>query len=695
MINAATAYKAAKAEIELVRAKGGGSLDLSGEAYNALIWLPDSITQLTALTTLDLSDTQINDLTPIAQLNALKGLRLGNTQVSDLTPIAQLNTLKTLRLDNTQVSDFTPIAQLNALTTLYLSNTQISDLTPIAQLNALKTLDIGNTQVSDLTPIAQLNALKTLDLDNTQVIDLTPIAQLNTLKTLRLENTQVSDLTPIAQLNTLKGLDLGNTQVSDLTPIAQLNALILLDLDNTQVSDLTPISQLNALTTLNLENTQVSDLTPIAQLNALERLRLGNTQVSDLTPITQLNTLKGLHLKNTQVSDLTPIAQLNALTTLNLENTQVSDLTPIAQLNTLKTLNLENTQVSDLRPLIALRLLAEGPTYGGLLFKNTVTTRLDPRIAEIAKIIEPKNRVLELFDYLEGWEPPTNDEAIEAVLRGPVLSESLVDIRKTGEKFEVTTLTDSPSRDKDQDHDDLAQVLSYAAKRMGRTETHNRIGEEIGQSLRDYSEFIESDTINPRILIYLAQTLRAVLSDEMLRASLDGFDKSVLLEFLANHDRLIFTYYANARTAQEFISDTDSDVLQAELFPNLRAARDMVSTADANGLFAPSVSTALEMMHRRAEGARRKIATSGDPEEVNRAVDELRHSAVLITAYLGRIKGRLQQWVNNQVKFAKENPGNATLQAAGLFDLAQKAIAAVTPVFNALWQLIGNLPLPF
>jgi hypothetical protein len=135
--------------------------------------------------------------------------------------------------------------------------------------------------------------------------------------------------------------------------------------------------------------------------------------------------------------------------------------------------------------------------------------------------------------------------------------------------------------------------------------------------------------------------------------------------------------------------------LQAELFPKLQAARDMVSRANADGLFAPSVSNALEMIYRRAEGARRKIATSGDPEEVNRAVADLRRSVVLITAYLGRIKGRLQQWVNKQVKFAKENPGNATLQAAGLFGLAQRAIAEVTSVFNELWQLIGNLRLPF
>jgi len=276
-----------------------------------------------------------------------------------------------------------------------------------------------------------------------------------------------------------------------------------------------------------------------------------------------------------------------------------------------------------------------------------------------------------------------------------VLADSLVDIRKTDSRFEAAALTDTPERSPDQDHHDLVQLLSYAAARLGRVETHNRIGQETGQSLRDYTNFIGQDPLNPRVLNYLAQGLRAILSDEMLLASLDGFDQSGLGEFLLNHDRLIGSYYPRARTAPEFVAETDPEVLQAELFPRLASARELVAQADADGLFAPSVSDALEMMHRRAEGARKKIVTSGDPEERDRAVDDLRRTAVLVTAYLGRIKGRLQQWVDKQAKFAKENPGTATLTVTGLLEVAERTIAAVTPVFNELWKLIGNLPLPF
>jgi Leucine-rich repeat (LRR) protein len=214
MSDAETAYKAAEVAIEHLRTSGGVVLFLTGEAYNALTWLPDSIAQLTALTTLHLNNTQVSDLTPIAQLTALTMLDLQKTQVSDLTPIAQLTALTILHLNRTLVSDLTPIAQLTALTFLDLNNTQVSDLTPVAQLTALTMLELTDTQVSDLTPIAQLTALALLDLTDTQVSDLRPLIALrklvedSKLDGLRFENTVATRLYPhIAEIAAIRGAE--------------------------------------------------------------------------------------------------------------------------------------------------------------------------------------------------------------------------------------------------------------------------------------------------------------------------------------------------------------------------------------------------------------------------------------------------------------------------------------------------------
>ena len=53
--------------------------------------------------------------------------------IAELTA-GEKNNLTTLDLRNTQVTDVTPLAALVNLTTLYLSHTQVTDVTPLAAL---------------------------------------------------------------------------------------------------------------------------------------------------------------------------------------------------------------------------------------------------------------------------------------------------------------------------------------------------------------------------------------------------------------------------------------------------------------------------------------------------------------------------------------------------------------------------------
>ena len=185
-------------------------------------------------------------------------LDLAETRISELRPLASLTPLKRLDLRSTQVSDLGPLANLKGLERLDLWYTQVSDLGPLANLKGLKWLDLGSTQVSDLGPLANLKRLESLDLWDTQVSDLGPLANLKGLKWLDLWHTQVSDLGPLANLTGLEWLDLGWTQVSDLRPLANLTGLKSLDLGDTLVSDLTPLANLTALESLNVHETRVS-----------------------------------------------------------------------------------------------------------------------------------------------------------------------------------------------------------------------------------------------------------------------------------------------------------------------------------------------------------------------------------------------------------------------------------------------------
>lgn len=123
------------------------------------------------VTELDLSLSELRDLTPLASLKGLTELDLGGTEVSDLGPLANLTALTMLFLHNSYASDLAPLANLKALTALGLNSTDVSNLGPLANLTALTDLDIGLTQVSNLGPLANHKALIRLDLYHTPVSD--------------------------------------------------------------------------------------------------------------------------------------------------------------------------------------------------------------------------------------------------------------------------------------------------------------------------------------------------------------------------------------------------------------------------------------------------------------------------------------------------------------------------------------------
>ena len=83
----------------------------------------------------------------------------------------QCSSLESLDLDNTQVSDVSPLAACTALERLYLNNTPVSDLSPLAACTALKSLYLVNTPVSDVSPLAACKSLEWLDLDKTPVAE--------------------------------------------------------------------------------------------------------------------------------------------------------------------------------------------------------------------------------------------------------------------------------------------------------------------------------------------------------------------------------------------------------------------------------------------------------------------------------------------------------------------------------------------
>ncbi len=182
---------------------------------------------------------------PIAWLNRLIGrdymgnvvsVDLSNSPVRDVTPLAKLTKLEELILDSTQVSDMTPLANLANLEYLNLRNTQVRDVSSLIKLKNLKTLHLAGTPVNNVEPLTALPNIKKLFLNRTQIKDVTSLAEFKGLEWLHLSKTQVSDISPLAKLERLKWLTLNGTPVRTLKSLASLPKLKRLDLVNTQFS---------------------------------------------------------------------------------------------------------------------------------------------------------------------------------------------------------------------------------------------------------------------------------------------------------------------------------------------------------------------------------------------------------------------------------------------------------------------------
>lgn len=136
MSEADKAYKAAQELIARTRI-GAPRLGFDKSEFRHLTNIPPEIQNFSQLNHLDLSKTQISDLSPISGMSQIKLLYLGETNVTDLTFISELIQLETLAIWRTKVSDLSPISTLTRINTLGMNGTAVTDLSPLLRLRRL------------------------------------------------------------------------------------------------------------------------------------------------------------------------------------------------------------------------------------------------------------------------------------------------------------------------------------------------------------------------------------------------------------------------------------------------------------------------------------------------------------------------------------------------------------------------------
>ena len=152
--------------ISQVVARGKGIRDLTGLEHCKRLML------------LDLTDNEVEDLSPIAGLNLLQSLALTNNRISDVSPLSELKRLQYLELSGNQVENIGPLENLTAMNSLYLAENKIADISAVSGMTRLWSLYLGRNQVDDLSPLAGLPGLQRLALDSNRIEDISTLIQM-------------------------------------------------------------------------------------------------------------------------------------------------------------------------------------------------------------------------------------------------------------------------------------------------------------------------------------------------------------------------------------------------------------------------------------------------------------------------------------------------------------------------------------
>jgi len=162
----------------------------------------------TNLTTLNLGDNQLSDISVLSGLTQLTELSLGDNQLSDISALSGLTQLTVLRLSFNQINDISALSGLIQLTDLWLSFNQISNISALSGLTNLRVLSLNGNHMSDISALSGLTQLRMLYLVRTELSDISTLSRLSNLTWLFLFDNQVRDISALSGLTHLTSLSL-------------------------------------------------------------------------------------------------------------------------------------------------------------------------------------------------------------------------------------------------------------------------------------------------------------------------------------------------------------------------------------------------------------------------------------------------------------------------------------------------------
>ncbi|NFB58150.1 DUF5050 domain-containing protein [Clostridium botulinum] len=434
--------------------------------HNAHIEKLNGIENMTALEKLNLSGTDIKDISLLKFLINLKEVNISNTSISDITALKNSIYIRYLNLNETNVTTLQVIEKFQYIERLYVSGTKINT---VPQLSSLLELDLSNCNINDISFINYLHNLTYLNVGKLKyksniLGNISFVSSLEKLEYLSIANTDVVNIDVLKNLINLRKLDITgcaqiNTQVLNHVEIIgneivnfgdkvlereirelinnysepiykrQLSSITKLELSGRGIVDLQGLESMENLTYLDLSNNEISNIDSIKKLVNLKKLVLHKNKIGSIKSIESLKYLEELDLSNNLIGDITALGGLSQLTRLDLSRNGIVSINSLGSLINLQYLSLYENKISEgeeyLKKLYSLR---------ELYLKNSGVSNFDVTLAYYNN--------LEKKDFTTNSDFIVFDEKLDSDL-AKIIREILGKDENTNiYKSEVDTITD-------------------------------------------------------------------------------------------------------------------------------------------------------------------------------------------------------------------------------------------------------------
>lgn len=329
-------------------------------ALSRAVDTPIVISDINSLTSLNLSSSNISDLSGLEYATSLTNLNISDNNIDSLQPIAKLTKLNVLNVSKNKgainISEFKSLSSLPNLNTLILpikdaNNDLVFDGNN--EFPSLQILDLSGSLINNLK-ITNNNILETLNINNSNVNDLL-LENLNIISSINALESNINDLC----VNNIaaKNLDFSSSICNDIN-IFDCNEKIYINLKNIDTNNVTINDLINSSNiVMNNSNINKVSMFNVTSVNCMyfddaniDELLFENNHISyvslqrgvyEKVSILNVDTLATIYFNDSEINDLNlkQLPKLDSIYAYNLK-TSVLDLSDNCSLNSLSANNM-------------------------------------------------------------------------------------------------------------------------------------------------------------------------------------------------------------------------------------------------------------------------------------------------------------------------------------------------------------------